>query len=294
MDLLPIAQVERDTGLSKDTLRVWERRYGFPVPVRDGSGQRLYPADQLVQLRHIKRLMGQGFRPGSLVGKSVEELIGLSAGIPREESDLGLERPLTLLQSHRRDELHGMLLQRLTELGLRAFVLDLALPMTRSVGDLWFHGNIGVYEEHLWSELLSRVLRQALSNLPAEEGAPRLLLTTLPKERHGLGLMMVEVFASMSGARCISLGLGTPPDEIGRAARELEVAAVGLSFSSSYPGRALVPDIELARSEIPEAAELWVGGAALSGRRLSCKGVWVLTELGDVERQVRRLPTPSA
>ncbi|MBK8767339.1 MAG: MerR family transcriptional regulator, partial [Burkholderiaceae bacterium] len=29
---LSISAVERDTGLSKDTLRVWERRYGFPLP----------------------------------------------------------------------------------------------------------------------------------------------------------------------------------------------------------------------------------------------------------------------
>jgi hypothetical protein len=26
----PISAVERETGLSKDTLRMWERRYGFP------------------------------------------------------------------------------------------------------------------------------------------------------------------------------------------------------------------------------------------------------------------------
>jgi hypothetical protein len=35
---LPIASVERETGLSKDTLRVWERRYGFPTPERDANG----------------------------------------------------------------------------------------------------------------------------------------------------------------------------------------------------------------------------------------------------------------
>ena len=39
---LSIAAVERDTGLSKDTLRVWERRYGFPQPGRDGFGERAY------------------------------------------------------------------------------------------------------------------------------------------------------------------------------------------------------------------------------------------------------------
>ena len=54
---LSIAAVERDTGLSKDTLRVWERRYGFPVPERDGSAERAYPLEQVERLRVIKRLM---------------------------------------------------------------------------------------------------------------------------------------------------------------------------------------------------------------------------------------------
>ena len=42
-----IAEVERETGLGKDTLRVWERRYGFPVPLRDALGERAYPDEQL-------------------------------------------------------------------------------------------------------------------------------------------------------------------------------------------------------------------------------------------------------
>ena len=33
--LFDIATVEREIGIGKDTLRVWEKRYGFPVPVRD-------------------------------------------------------------------------------------------------------------------------------------------------------------------------------------------------------------------------------------------------------------------
>ncbi len=40
--LWSIADIERETGLGKDTLRVWERRYGFPQPLRDARGDRLY------------------------------------------------------------------------------------------------------------------------------------------------------------------------------------------------------------------------------------------------------------
>lgn len=38
-----IAEVERDTGIGKDTLRVWERRYGFPQPLRDSLGSGCIP-----------------------------------------------------------------------------------------------------------------------------------------------------------------------------------------------------------------------------------------------------------
>ena len=38
---LPISVVERETGIPKDLLRMWERRYGFPQPGRDAQGDPL-------------------------------------------------------------------------------------------------------------------------------------------------------------------------------------------------------------------------------------------------------------
>ena len=63
-----IAAVERDTGIGKDTLRVWERRYGFPQPGRDNFGERSYPLAQVEKLRIIKRLLDAGHRPGQPSG----------------------------------------------------------------------------------------------------------------------------------------------------------------------------------------------------------------------------------
>lgn len=58
-----IAEIERDTGLGKDALRVWERRYGFPTPLRDARGDRLYDQPQLQRLLRIKQLLDAGHRP---------------------------------------------------------------------------------------------------------------------------------------------------------------------------------------------------------------------------------------
>ena len=78
-DMLSIAAVERDTGIAKDTLRVWERRYNFPMPLRDKNDDRVYPADQIEKLRILKRLLDSGFRPGRIVPLPIEALKELSA-----------------------------------------------------------------------------------------------------------------------------------------------------------------------------------------------------------------------
>ena len=71
---ISIAAVERDTGLGKDTLRVWERRYGFPHHDRDQFGERVYPIEQVDKLRVLRRLMDGGHRPGKVINLQIEQL----------------------------------------------------------------------------------------------------------------------------------------------------------------------------------------------------------------------------
>ena len=73
-----ISAVERETGLSKDVLRMWERRYGFPKPARDENGERQYTVAETEKLRSIKRLMDVGVRPGKIIGLSRPELNALA------------------------------------------------------------------------------------------------------------------------------------------------------------------------------------------------------------------------
>jgi DNA-binding transcriptional MerR regulator len=39
-------------GTTTAILSVWERRFGFPVPVRSDDGQRLYPEEAMIALRN--------------------------------------------------------------------------------------------------------------------------------------------------------------------------------------------------------------------------------------------------
>src|SRR5512144_2369245 len=73
-----ISSAERETGLSKDVLRMWERRYGFPKPGRDDNGERQYTVAEVAKLRAIKRLMDVGTRPGKIIHKLQDELDGMA------------------------------------------------------------------------------------------------------------------------------------------------------------------------------------------------------------------------
>ena len=193
---IPISAVERETGLSKDTLRMWERRYGFPLPSRDQFGDRLYPQQQVEKLRLIRRLMDQGFRPGRIIAEPYQALLEMSNGLvshqTEDEIDF-LQDLLTLVSEHRVPEFRAALQGRIQNMGLRRFILDLAAPLTRAVGEAWFRGDLAVFEEHLFTEVMQNLLRKWIGEArSSEQRAPRILLTTFPNELHGLGLLMAE------------------------------------------------------------------------------------------------------
>ena len=288
-----IAAVERDVGLSKDVLRVWERRYGFPAPDRDGNGERLYPAGQVLRLGLIKRLMDQGHRPGRLMTMPVEALKALAAGpgavtrsadaAPASE---GLDELLQLVRQHDAAAYQQALQQRLARQGLRFFVQDTVAPLTVQVGAAWERGRLQVFEEHLFTELTARVLRQAIAAVPGGI-SPRVLLTTLPKEPHAMGLLMVEAVLSLEGAQCISLGTQMPLLEIADAVAAHRVDVVALSFSAAFPARQVPALLEQLRAVLPRPTELWAGGAGVP-RLAPPGGVTCMGSLDDAGAAVAR------
>lgn len=265
-----IAAVERDTGLSKDVLRMWERRYGFPVPDRDNNGERCYPAEQVERLRLIKRLMDQGHRPGKLISLPADELTMLAprrsapqeSVTPVEAGELG--DLLALIKQHDAGAYQQAMQQRLARQGLQRFVQDTIAPLTRRVGEYWEDGNFEVFEEHLFTELTKRLLRQAIAALPGGRRGPRILLTSVPEEQHVLGLLMVEALFAIEGAECIPLGTQMPLLEIARAASAHRADIVALSFSVAFPARQIAGLLTQLRQMLPGEVGLWVGGGGIA------------------------------
>jgi len=277
---ISIAAVERDTGLGKDTLRVWERRYGFPQPLRDSCGERVYPAEQVEHLRLIKRLMDQGQRPGALLRKPLAALSEQLAGSPpKADADDTADWVIPLLKHRDVDHLRTEFAQRLARDGLERFVIETVPGLNRRIGDGWMSGEIEIFEEHLYTELIQNQLRSSIYALASRGKRPHVLLTTVKDEEHLLGLLMVEALLTANGASCLSLGAQTPVADIIGASRGTTTDIVALSFSGAYPWRKARDTLLELRAALPERTELWAGGAALAGHRRMIPGVRAIDNL---------------
>src|SRR5204862_1778683 len=280
-----ISAVERETGLSKDVLRIWERRYGFPRPQRDDNAERQYTQDDIAKLRTIKRLMDTGLRPGKLIRQSLAELNVLAEQRVHPRRDAiapAIERDvLTLLKAHDVAGLHGTLTNLLLRHGVQRFVVETVAPLNRAVGEAWMRGELQVFEEHLYTEQLQAALRSAISAFPPPPGPPRILLTAVPGEQHGIGLLTVDALVSPEGALCISLGTQTPFEDLRRATLAHKAHVVALSFSMAFPLRQIGDALASLRRQLPPPVALWAGGEMTRRLRKSLSGVQIIHEIAD-------------
>ncbi len=288
---LGISAVERDTGLPKDTLRMWERRYGFPDPMRDAHGERLYPPAQVDKLRLMRRLVDHGQRPARIVHASAEALARMleeHPGVSDAElaSAADIAPMLKLVRLHRSADLSAALRQALLKQGLQRFVVETVAPLAQAVGEAWMRGEIEVADEHLFSEQVQNLLRGAIGAHDSV-GRPRVLLTTLPEEQHVLGLLMAEAMLVPEGAACVSLGARTPMTDIPAAALAGDFDVVGLSFSTAYPVRQAIDALLELRAMLPPRIALWAGGAAVRGKHKRLPGVQIVDRLDDVLAALR-------
>jgi methylmalonyl-CoA mutase cobalamin-binding subunit len=296
-----IAAVERDTGLTKDTLRVWERRYGFPNPGRDAFGERLYPIDQVDKLRVLRRLMDAGHRPGKLIHLPMHALmlLGRQEYLPTmsaataQTAAASVTAPdvgefLALIRSRQPEALRRSLARALLRGGLERFVFDVAAPLARLIGELWSRGELEIFDERLSIESLQTVMRGALASISSPGEPPTVMLTTVPGEPHGLGLLMAESLLSLQGCRCLSLGVRTPLWDAVLAAKAHRADVLALSFSSALNTAQVVDSLAELRAMLPATIGIWAGGDSPALRRHRLEGIEVLAGLHEIAPQLAR------
>jgi DNA-binding transcriptional MerR regulator/methylmalonyl-CoA mutase cobalamin-binding subunit len=292
----PIRAVAKLTGISVDTLRAWERRYGVVEPERDERG-RVYSEADVERLSLLRRAVERGHAIGRVAPLTVDELRALVGRLPPAQPAQPLTTPVAIeelfasVQRFDLDTLRRELSRLAVVLTPRQLALDVALPLMRQVGEGWHDGRVSIGQEHLvTAEIRSLVGALARLREPAP-GAPRVLIATPEGDTHELGALVAALLATGAGAAPFYFGAGLPPRELVAAAKRLHPRAVVLSMAGAEPREGVAESVaELART-LPAGTACWVGGAGAQSARpiLAAAGVLVFDDFDGYERALLAL-----
>lgn len=225
--------------MSCHSLRIWERRYGFPVPRRKASGHRRYDQEQVEQLLQIAAQLQSG--------KTVGEVLGSLKQLSSETKVDQTERVGTWADGERIDGLLEHLFaarlpaaeaeyERLAS-GLDAVgqIHELIEPALVETGERWFRGHCQIYQERCASGFLRRKLLLLLDAAQAGNTRPVgcVLVGTVRGERHEGGALMISTLLELRGWRAIALGTDLPCEEYQRAIDLWKPAGACVSFVMS-------------------------------------------------------------
>jgi MerR family transcriptional regulator, light-induced transcriptional regulator len=270
---LSIGTLSSATGVPVDTLRTWERRYGFPVPVsRTEGSHRRYSAETIAQVQLIVRALELGHRPSAVVGRDPVELrrlvgslasVGASPDASRDGDRHVIAGWLELTRAMDGDSLVGEFHRGLAEMTAIAFLERRLGPYLQAMGERWAAGLLRVTHEHYASEKVREFLstQWRAANESATPARAVAVLATPPGEQHALGLHMAAWVVALARVRVIFLGANTPMSEVAFAARHYDAHGVALSVADGYSENLEAHHVELA-SQVQGDVSIVFGGAA--------------------------------
>jgi methanogenic corrinoid protein MtbC1 len=286
----PIAAVSKLTGVGCHTLRVWERRYGFPTPSRSKSGHRRYDAKQVDELRVIAERARRGESISELierrretVGANVSTVSSLVVPNQFHHSHTQLIEHLIEGRSNEAEAEFENLAARLSPVELIKLVFE---PVLVETGELWFQGKIGVYQEHYTNAFLLRKIQIFLDRVKSANaaGSRTIVMGTIGGERHEGGMLLASVMLELAGWRTIVLGVDLPASEYHDAIARWRPNALGISFVLSRNINKRFDELSGVRG-----APVFVGGRGILNHQKAARSRGLIPLTGPIDSVVKEL-----
>lgn len=276
-----IGALSKATGVPVETIRTWERRYGFPNPTRDAHGHRVYDVDVTEHVRLVDAAIKAGHRASSAVALDLETLTEMF-GEDSAETEIAnadhqaIQSWLDATRRYDGEMLESLFRRDWANLGGIEFLKSRVHPFLVEMGVAWTEQRIEIGQEHFASERLRDFLTTLWRPLSDRSTGPRVVCATLPGESHSLGLQMAAMTLSIVGCRVMYLGADTPIQDLADAATAHRSAAVCVSVSVAANRFTTVSDLSKLRATLPSDMALVIGGA---GARPGIPGVDVFNNL---------------
>ena len=210
---LTVAAVARRIGVAPATLRTWDRRYGLgPSAHVEGEHRKYCPSD-LAKLTMMRRLIVAGVSPSDAAeqAREFEGEVKLSKIVKeievREDVVDAIHKGL---QAFDRAFIEATLEREITKHGIESAWSDVIVPTLFLIGEEWEVHQSGIEIEHLFSEILKKILHQRVVELKRPINARPVLLAAVGEELHSLALHALAAALCERNVETYVLGARTP------------------------------------------------------------------------------------
>ncbi len=243
MPAFNLKAVLRETGLSADTLRAWERRYGLPKPQRTAGGHRLYSQYDIETIKWLTDRQAEGLSISRAVdlwneisASGADPLASLTAIDSPNAAALN-QSTETTMSALRAEWLAACLNfnEAAAEQALnKAFSLfsveDVCIEVLQKglseIGRLWYMNQASVQQEHFASGLAMRRIDALLSASPSPARSQTILVGCPPGEWHTFTPLLLSLLLRRRGLNVIYLGANVPAERFAETAIKVKANLV--------------------------------------------------------------------
>lgn len=260
-----IHHVSKQTGLTPDIIRIWERRYKVIQPQRTASNQRLYDESDIQRLILLRKVTDTGKRISTVAQLSDTQLRAMlaSGNVQTGPGYQWRTRALEAISNLNSRDLNNSLQSCLVELGSIATLQRCIAPLLEDIGQLWRSGSVRTCQEHFASAQIRTFLGRLLQEANPKSDGPKMVAATLPGELHELGALMASIIAAQEGWNIVYLGSMVPTEEILFAAHTIRADIVAISLPPNTPKADTRIHFNALCEGLDEQTKLIAGGAVV-------------------------------
>ena len=264
-----VSEVAHRLGVAPATLRTWDRRYGLGPSSHEAGEHRRYTDEDLARLAAMRRLVVSGVPPqqAAVLAKSspisIDEPLPLPKFQDREDVVAAIVRALESIDSA---FVEALIRREILSAGIIKTWNEILVPSLVLIGKRWEETGSGIEIEHLYSEIVKRIMRECAQEIESPKNSKPVLLASIGEEHHCLAIHALAAALAEENIATHFLGARTPVEALAEMVRKTHPPVVflwaQLAKNADYSAMTALPALR-------PAPRLILGGPGWRADRVS-------------------------
>lgn len=264
-----VSEVAHRLGVAPATLRTWDRRYGLGPSSHEAGEHRRYTDEDLARLAAMRRLVVSGVPPQQAAALAKSSPISIDEPLPlpkfqdREDVVAAIVRALESIDSA---FVEALIRREILSAGIIKTWNEILVPSLVLIGKRWEETGSGIEIEHLYSEIVKRIMRECAQEIESAKNSKPVLLASIGEEHHCLAIHALAAALAEENIATHFLGARTPVEALAEMVRKTHPPVVflwaQLAKNADYSAMTALPALR-------PAPRLILGGPGWRADRVS-------------------------